>query len=336
MLAMSIIFGILGPISNILFIKDWWAPLTVDGTSVGIVDSSLTGFAIGGVTAVLYEVFRHLTFRKSKKLLYKNEHVWFFLMVPISLLVFFGGFYIFHLNSFITSTFALFIPTVVILWRRPDLIVDAFSTGVLLVLVSMLVYSLVNFITPGWINEFWYWENTPKAIFLNVPIDDIAHYFFLGLFGGPLYLYWKGVRLRRATYRSSNTTQLSREKMHNHKKHKFFGPVFWIHLTFLLLAASSPFWLDWRLILLALILLHLQWIVLGGCYLTFWEAGRDPNMTFEYYYLRRIWPKLNKKKMKMIDRYIIPTLLVAFAFFLQTHLNFEPALKISESFNFTP
>jgi len=197
MIAMSVIFAILAPISNLLFIKDWWSPLTLDGTSVGILDSVFTGFTIGGVMGVIYEIFRRMTFRKSSKLLSKNEHFYFLLMVPLSLLVFFGGFYVFHLNSFITSTLALFIPTAVILSRRPDLIIDAFCTGILLVFTAILVYSFVNFITPGWVNAFWHWQNTPVIVFLNTPIDDIAHYFFLGLFGGPLYAYWEGLRLQR-------------------------------------------------------------------------------------------------------------------------------------------
>src|SRR3989344_385267 len=197
MLVMSIIFGILGPISNILFIKDWWSPLTIDGTAVGFIDSAFVGFVIGGVTGVLYEWFQRITLRKSSISLNRNEHVWFLLMVPISLAIFFGGFYLLHLNSFITSTFALFIPAVVILWRRKDLIIDAFSSGILLVVAAMLVYNFVELLTPGWVNAFWQWQNVPKLTFLNTPIDDIAHYFFLGLFGGPLYEYWEGRRLRR-------------------------------------------------------------------------------------------------------------------------------------------
>jgi hypothetical protein len=197
MLVMSIIFGILGPISNILFIKDWWAPLTIDGTSVGIIDSAFVGFVIGGVTGVLYEFFQHLTSRKSSKLLSKNEHVWFLLMVPISLGIFFGGFYLLHLNSFITSTLALFVPTVVILWRRKDLIIDAFASGILLTITAVFIYNLLEILTPGWVNEFWQWQNTSKIIVINTPIDDVAHYFFLGLFGGPLYEYWEGRRLAR-------------------------------------------------------------------------------------------------------------------------------------------
>jgi hypothetical protein len=204
MFVMSTIFGILGPISNILFIKDWWSPMTIDGTQVGIIDSFFVGFVIGGVTGVLYEFLQRTSSRKSRKLINKNEHLWFFLMLPISLITFFGGFYLLNLNSFITSTLALFIPTAVILWRRKDLIIDAFATGVLLVITAIIVYNFVNILTPGWVDIFWQWQNTPQIIFLNTPIDDIVHYFFLGLFGGPLYEYWEGVRLKRKLRRSSN------------------------------------------------------------------------------------------------------------------------------------
>jgi len=195
MLVISVIFGILGPISNILFIQDWWSPLTFDGTKVGILDSIFVGFMIGGVTAVLYEeIFRRVQ-RRDKRLLRKKEHLLFFLMFPIALIIFFGGFYLLDLNSWIASTLALFVPAVVILTRRSDLLIEAFVSGVLLVVVATAVYNFVELFTPGWIQTFWYFKNVPPIIVLNMPIDDAVHYFFLGMFGGPLYEYWQGVRL---------------------------------------------------------------------------------------------------------------------------------------------
>ena len=192
---MSVILGILGPISNSLFIKDWWTPLTIDGTGVGLIDSILVGFAIGGIVGVIYEDIFRKKHRRDKRLISNKERVLFYLMVPVSLGIFFGGFYFFELNSFITSTLALLVPALVILIRRPDLIKEAFVTGILLVIVAFVVYNFVELLTPGWIQAFFHFQNTPAIIIFNLPIDDMFHYFFLGLFAGPLYEYWWGFKL---------------------------------------------------------------------------------------------------------------------------------------------
>ena len=195
-LIMSIIFGILGPVSNSLFIKDWWQPLTIDGTGIGFIESLFVGFVIGGVVGVIYEII----FKKIDGvgvIPSRKEHLLFFLMAPLSLAIFFGGFYLLGLNSFIASCLALFIPAAVILIRRRDLLPSAFLTGIITVILAILVYNFVNLLTPNWVEKFWYFRNVPHLIILNLPIDDVVHYFLLGLFGGPLYEYWKGTNLVR-------------------------------------------------------------------------------------------------------------------------------------------
>ncbi len=197
MVVVSIIFGILGPLANILYVKDWWSPLTFDGTQVGIVDSALVGFVVGGITAVLFETLFSRTHRRERRLVARHEHLFFFMMFIVTLLLFFGGFYLLGWNSFISSMVALCVPTLVILVRRPDLLLESFCTGILLVAVSALVYNFIEIFTPGWIEAFWHFKNTAPIVVYNMPIDDAFLYFFLGMFGGPLYEYWQGARLVR-------------------------------------------------------------------------------------------------------------------------------------------
>ena len=197
MFVMSVIYGILGLISNTLFMQDWWSPLTIDGTRIGFFDSVFAGFAIGGVTGVTYEtIFNKRHDKRDRRLVKSNEHVLFFLMVPASLTIFFGGYYILGWNSLITSSFALLAPTAVVLFRRKDLIVEAFASGTILVILAAIVYNFVELLTPGWVQRFWHFQNIPPVIVFNMPLDDVFLYFLLGLFGGPLYEYWHGERLR--------------------------------------------------------------------------------------------------------------------------------------------
>jgi hypothetical protein len=98
---------------------------------------------------------------------------------------------------------------------------------------------------------------------------------------------------------------------------KDFGIIFWIHLLLIIAVWTSPFWVDWRIMLVVIVLLNLQFLILGGCYLTFLETGKDRDMTFYYYYLSKFFPHLNKKKTKIFIRYILPFLLLGIALIYQ-------------------
>ena len=70
MLTLSIIFGITGILAEYLYTIDWWKPLTITGTRIGIEDF-LFGFSCGGVFGVAYEYF----FKKKIKIKrQKNEN----------------------------------------------------------------------------------------------------------------------------------------------------------------------------------------------------------------------------------------------------------------------
>ncbi len=109
---------------------------------------------------------------------------------------------------------------------------------------------------------------------------------------------------------------------------KDFGLVFLLHFLLIVIAWTSPLWVDWELLLVGIFLLSLQYLILGGCYLTFLEAGKDPDMTFYYYYLSKEYPNLNKKKVKAFVRYILPVLLFAIAYLIQEQLGWIPLINI--------
>lgn len=88
----------------------------------------------------------------------------------------------------------------------------------------------------------------------------------------------------------------------------------------------SPFWLDWRIILAVFILLNIQWFILGGCYLSFLESGWKKDSNFWHYYLSKIWPNLNKKRVRIVTEYVLPPLLVLFACWIQIKIGWDPFL----------
>jgi len=196
MILLSVIFGIVGLIAEPIHIQDWWKPLTITNTAVGIEDF-LYGFAVGGIAAVIYEeIFKkRIRMRKigKKKELKRDKSMIIF--VSLFLAAFIVLFYVFNVNTFIGATLLLAVGTLVMWIRRRDLVMDSVASGILILLVSFAVYSVTEIITPGWVRAFWYFQNVPNIIILNVPIDDIIWFFLAGAFIGPLYEFWQESRL---------------------------------------------------------------------------------------------------------------------------------------------
>lgn len=196
MLIISIIFAFIGPFSEIIYIQDWWHPLTSTNTG-GVFEAFFYGFVVGGIASVIYEdIFKkRIKIYKVSKIKKTQKNFNFFVILFLSAIILLGSFYILKLNSLIASIFALLIPTIIIWIKRKDLILNSLASGVLLVIVVSLVYFIVEFLTPNWIQAFWYFKNTPNIILFGLPLDDVIWYFLFGLFVGPLYEYWQESKL---------------------------------------------------------------------------------------------------------------------------------------------
>ncbi|MDO8524688.1 MAG: lycopene cyclase domain-containing protein [bacterium] len=197
MLFMSLGFGAVALLMEPIYLKDWWRPLTITNTPVGIEDF-LSGFVIGGICAVIYEVIlrKRVSIRKSNPQVVIKREISFLSLTIIFAVLFFIGFFALRLNSFYSSFVTFIFGITVIFILRRDLIFNSLISGFLVVLISFATYSIMDLITPGWVREFWYFRNTPDIIILSVPIDDLFWNFLAGAFIGPLYEFWKGGKVK--------------------------------------------------------------------------------------------------------------------------------------------
>ena len=191
MLIISLLFTLPGPISDLLYTRDWWRPITLTNTVFSL-ESMLVAFMIGGIGSVLYEDFfkKKVKVRKTKRKEIPQKLLHIELIFLFGAIIFFGSFYIFHTNSLVSSIIASFSPIILIWIKRHDLIIDSLASGVLLLITAIVVYSTLEILTPGWVDKFWYFQNTPRIKILNLPLDDVIWYFLAGLLIGPLYEYW--------------------------------------------------------------------------------------------------------------------------------------------------
>lgn len=192
-LFVSLLFGVGGLASEKTYVRDWWQPLTVTGTSIGIEDFFI-GFAIGGVAAVIYEELYHQRLRKQLALKGRHDEPRFILFVfPLLYLALIA---LAGLHSFYATAIALIVCTGYMLLRRPDLMRDAVLSGLSMTVIGISIYFLVLSIEPAYIRSYWYLPDRWFASLLwGIPLAEYIWYFLVGAFVGPLYEYVKRLKL---------------------------------------------------------------------------------------------------------------------------------------------
>lgn len=196
MLIISLFFGVAGSLVEMIHVLDWWRPLTITNTTVGIEDF-LFGFGIGGIASVIYEhVFnKRVKIKKVKEIKEQKRNINFLFLLALLFILFFGGFFIFNLNSFEAMLVSFIIPILIIYIKRKDLIKDSLVSGILVLIASIIGYHILNLITPGFFDEFWLFQNIGRVIVLGIPLEEHIFYFLAGALLGPLYEYWKEGKL---------------------------------------------------------------------------------------------------------------------------------------------
>ena len=193
MLAISLIFGIIGIFTGFIYFLDWWHPQTITNTTISLEDF-LFGFVIAGIASVIYiTIFRkRLKFKKLNQKLKSNKIL---LLVILFAIIFFVSLYILKLNTFYSAIISFLILIFFIWFKRKDLILNSLISGILLVIISVPAYLIPEFITPGWIQASWYFENLSGITFFKVPIEDFIWIFLTGAFIGPLYEFYKEAKV---------------------------------------------------------------------------------------------------------------------------------------------
>lgn len=113
----------------------------------------------------------------------------------------------------------------------------------------------------------------------------------------------------------------------NDKNNNDFGVIFWTHLILIFLIYSSPFLINWRLILFSLFIYYLQFFIIGNCLLTILQfRERHREVTFHDYYLSKLGFNLDKRKMKLAINHVVPLSIFAIAIFWQILINKTPLI----------
>lgn len=197
LLLMSLAGGIIGPISELYYTRDYWRPALFNGWKIGIEDF-LFGFLIVGISAVIYEevVGQRFTKRHSRQ----EQHL--ILVVPLILafaLIFHALTIWWGVNSIYASIFLFLIIVLIVLYFRRDLTLDALLSGFFIGGVMFLGYSALTTIYPELFSRFWLMGNISGVLVRGIPIEELLWGFSFGMMAGPFYEFMMGLKFARLT-----------------------------------------------------------------------------------------------------------------------------------------
>jgi len=192
MLIMSLLVALLGPLSEIFYLRDYWHPQLASYLSLSTQDL-LFGFSIGGISAAIYEeifrkkdVVRHLPNRQKVMLVTS---------IAVVVAMYLGNIYL-GINSIYASVAGMLVIGIVTLIFRHDLVLDAFFSGLLVGLLMLFFYITFTHLFNGIIQKWWMLNNTSGILIFGAPLEEIVWGFSWGFAAGPIYEYLNGLSIK--------------------------------------------------------------------------------------------------------------------------------------------
>lgn len=174
------------------WIKDWWHPITITGTRIGIEDLFMSvshlGIGVFGYMLIFHKKTDNKHPISSDAILHviKRFLLWFFLSFGTT----FVFFYFLSIRSFESTLAGMIVAGAYLLIKRPDLLKPMTLSGILFLAVALPIYLLLEKIYPlESASLIYYMGKLTGLIFLGIPIEDLIWYWFLGFFLGGAYPY---------------------------------------------------------------------------------------------------------------------------------------------------
>ncbi len=169
------------------YTRDWWSPILITNTRVGIEDI-LYSIAHAGLPATLY-LFVTGKCLSSTTVGYKSVATKICILATGVIVVGSAGLYALGLSSFVTTALVGLSIGCWIFSRRSDLFTLSIGSGLLMVCIACVVFTILHVLRPDWIDRFWLNHNLSGIRLFFAPIEDLIWYFAVGVSIGPLVPY---------------------------------------------------------------------------------------------------------------------------------------------------
>lgn len=180
-------------LSEVFFVPGYWLPDTIRNPKLSIEDF-IFSFAIGGIIAVIYELFMKGKVKHQRLCNCYNGEFFHGLILGIGIIVIFLTYALFKINFMYAVYIGIVVDVVLIVITRPDLLKKVLYSGLLFGLLYFLFFSILSFFTPSFIKH-WNLSNLSGIILLGVPVEEILWAIGAGGLLGPIYEYLLSIKL---------------------------------------------------------------------------------------------------------------------------------------------
>lgn len=192
MLTMSVVGMLYGPFVEMMHLKDWWHPQFAYSNFPIRIEDIVFGFAIAGVSAVVYQALLAKKERRQKSLVPSRKYQTFTLAVGPVMLI--GLFYFLSVHSFWASVICLVATSALVLIKRRDLIGSMLVSALLVTVMAVPFYVFALEINPYWFQQEWFLEKLSGINIWLIPIEELAWYFFVGLTFSAIWEFANGLK----------------------------------------------------------------------------------------------------------------------------------------------
>ena len=180
---MSLIYAVLLLPFGYFYTADWWKPDTILGYRLGIEDF-LLAFSNNGIAAVWFLLFFKINNKGNYSIFRISMPLVIVGLMTIVLIL------IFNWTSFYATCVGIFVAIFYILYQRRDLIKISLLSGMVMILISLPIYLLMIFMSPGYVEHTWILNKLSGFLFLGIPIEDVIWYFLAGAMVSILYPFY--------------------------------------------------------------------------------------------------------------------------------------------------
>ncbi|MFH0876527.1 MAG: lycopene cyclase domain-containing protein [archaeon] len=166
MLLISFLCAIAGFLSAFFYNSDWWRPLTITHTYIGIEDF-MFGFFLSGIAAASAHIFAKVEANKK----YFSYNRFFIIVVYAYLstwLLMSAG-----LHSFFAAGITASVLLAIMIFSNSKLTKPAIYSGIFTMIFLIPAYVIPSLLNPGWFSKDWLINNLIGITVFGLPIEDI-------------------------------------------------------------------------------------------------------------------------------------------------------------------
>lgn len=183
-----------------IFVPEYWNPSTLfnlASTTGFDIESFIFVFAIGGISAVVYEVVFKTKHTKISLKMHSKKHNFHRLVLITPVIILGLLHFLTDLNPIYYFSIALLAGVVATYFCRPDLIREMLLGGSIFLFLYFISFVAFNLVFPNFVDNTWNLKSISGIKILSVPLEELMFALTVGMFWSSLYEHIYGYRLRK-------------------------------------------------------------------------------------------------------------------------------------------